>query len=390
MTDRTSQRSRREAMLGALALGCSAAASPLLTPVVLASTPGELRLVVIVLRGGMDGLDVIRPVGDAQFRELRPDLAGQGTLEVGAGFALHPALKPLLPLWQAGEVGAVHATSTPYRDKRSHFDGQDILEAGTPGLSQGGSGWLNRTLDLIPQSNARLAFALGQDQMKLLTGPVPVSEWVPGASLNLSPQAQLLAGQMMLDDPRFADAWAEALDLSGLDEASGRNPRGDGHKALAQFAVDRLLEETRVASFSLSGWDTHANQKGALPRALRRLVEVIETFHTRGAQIWDRTLIMAMTEFGRTARQNGTGGTDHGTGGAMILAGGALRGGQVLGDWPGLSEAELYGRRDLLPTSDLRGWVAQALHSGFGIGMPDLERSVFPGVTLDGTWSLLL
>lgn len=374
----------RRAFLGRSALiGCSVAASPLLTPVSFAAAPWDTRLVVIVLRGGMDGLDVVQPYGAPEFASLRADLkpgVKNGALDLDGFFALNPALAPLMPLWRQEELGFVHAVSTPYRDKRSHFDGQDLLEAGTPTLSGVRDGWLNRMLGQLPGVEPRTAFAIGHGEMKVLEGPVDVADWAPDADLEISPQAMQLAELVMQDDPAFHAALNEAMMLTG---SGGGAERGKPHVKVAEFAAEQLRGDTRVASFSINGWDTHRQQSRNLNGALGRLSDTILTLQSGvGAEVWGKTAIVAMTEFGRTVRINGTGGTDHGTGGAMVLAGGAIRGGRVLGDWPGLDEAELYDRRDLMPTGDVRAPAAWLMRGLAGLDSGSLERVVFPGLDM--------
>lgn len=390
----------RRAFLSGLALGCSAAASPLLTPVSFAAAPWDNRLVVIILRGGMDGLDAVRPLGDPDYAALRPDLSDD-SLPLGNGFfAAHPSLGPLAPLWQSGELGFVHAVSTPYRDKRSHFDGQDILEAGSTGLSDGiRDGWLNRLLQVAPGVSAETAYAIGREQMLILTGAARIGSWSPQTRLRLSPQAERLLELVYHDDPLFRDASARAIEIAAeaSDGAAREETRemledspmmegvrlGGGHVQIAEFAASRLRADTRIAAFSLNGWDTHNNQHSGLPRAMSQLSDTLLTLRAGlGGEIWGKTAVVCMTEFGRTARQNGTRGTDHGTGGAMVLAGGALRGGRVVADWPGLAEADLYARRDLMPTRDVRAHAAWIMRGLFGLSRTDLEQAIFPGLDL--------
>lgn len=375
---------RRRFLLRSAFVGCSLAASPLLTPISLAAAPWDTRLVVIILRGGMDALDVVQPYGAPEYAALRAGLnAGpaQGAEDLDGFFALHPRLAPLMPLWRRGELGFVHAVSTPYRDKRSHFDGQDLLEAGTDSLSGARDGWLNRMLTLLPGVEARTAFAIGQGEMKLLAGAAPVADWAPDADLAISPQAMRLAELVMQDDPAFHAALSEAMMLS--EEGSGSGARGRPHVKVAEFAAAQLRGDTRVVSFSINGWDTHNRQERALGPALDRLSETILTLHSGlGAPVWQKTAIVAMTEFGRTVRVNGTAGTDHGTGGAMLLAGGAIRGGRVFGDWPGLAEADLYDSRDLMPTGDVRAPAAWIMHGLTGLDMSGLQSVVFPGLDM--------
>jgi uncharacterized protein (DUF1501 family) len=388
---------RRKFLASGLMIGCSAAASPLLTPVAFASAPWDNRLVVIVLRGAMDGLDAVRPVGDRDYAGLRPTLAvSDGQQELDGFWALHPAMSDLMPLYQSGELGFAHAVSTPYRDKRSHFDGQDILEAGTVGLDGGAgrNGWLNRMLAGVPGITAETAYAIGTERLLILRGDVPVSRWTPEARLNLSPQARLLLDIVHRDDPLFHAASEGAMRIvdeleaeeDGADPA--RNARA--HVQLAEFAASRLLGESRIASFSVSGWDTHSQQERGLGQALTRLSETILTLRTELGPVWDKTAVLCLTEFGRTARENGTRGTDHGTGGAMIFAGGAMRGGQVIADWPGLSESDLYVGRDLMPTRDVRAHAAWVMRGLFGLDRSVLEGTVFPGLDMGRDAGLVL
>lgn len=368
-------------------LGCSAAAWPLISDVTFASAPWDGRLVVILLRGAMDGLDVVRPLGDPEFAALRPGIGG-GATDLDGFFALHDGLSDLMPLWRAGELGFAHAVSTPYRDARSHFDGQDLLEAGIgapwgPGTAR--DGWLNRLLQITPGVEAETGFAIGRETLSILAGPAPVANWSPETRFGLGPAAEGLLASIYRADPLFADASAEAVALSrsveGMGAAEARQP-GRPERAIAAFAADRMRRDTRVVSFSLSGWDTHRDQAQAMPQLLGRLADTILTLKSGLGDVWGKTAVLAMTEFGRTARQNGSRGTDHGTAGAMLLAGGAIRGGQVIGRWPGLDEASLYDRRDLLPTGDVRAIAGWAMAAMFGLSRADLEAHVFPGLEL--------
>ncbi|MCL6283373.1 DUF1501 domain-containing protein [Ruegeria sp. 2012CJ41-6] len=392
---------RRGFLTRSALVGCSAAASPLLTRVSFAAAPWDTRLVVIILRGGMDALDVVRPLGDPDYAKARTGLLRREdtVIDLDGFYALHPGLQPLLPLWRAGELGAVQAVATPYRDKRSHFDGQDLLEAGSMGLGDVAGGWLNRALGQVPGASARTGFALGHGEMKLLAGETSVTDWYPDTALSLSPQAALLAEQMMAEDPLFHGAYAQAMALmgdgqeggAGMDDPTKGKRRPPEHVNIASYAAEQLRGEARVVGFSLNGWDTHRAQTKGLTRALKRLSQTILTLKRElGAPVWGKTVVLAMTEFGRTVRQNGTGGTDHGTGGALLFAGGAVRGGQVLGDWLGLQESALLDRRDLMPTADLRAYVAGVLQGVAGLDRTTLERTVFPGLDMSGPTGLLL
>ncbi len=410
----TNALSRRAFLSRSALIGCSLAASPLLTPISLAATPGENRLVVILLRGGMDGLDVVRPYGDPAYASLRGD-AGlsdpEGAIDLDGYYALHPALRPLMPLWQRGQLGFAHAVSTPYRDKRSHFDGQDLLEAGLSNLGDPTTrdGWLNRVLQNMDGAQAETAYAIGRDQLRILGGPATSQRWSPEADMVLSPQAIKLARLIMKEDPAFNAAFEQAMAISDgdgdavamsgtqddmmsmINQNTKQARKGNAERRIAEFAGNRLREDTRIASFSINGWDTHQRQGGSLSNALRRLSDTILTLQDAVTEpIWNKTTVVAVTEFGRTARMNGAAGTDHGTGGLMVMAGGALRGGRVMADWPGLSEAHLYERRDLMPTRDLRAYIGWLLHSQFGLSTSVVENTVFPGLDMGANPKLLL
>ncbi len=392
--------SRRDTLKSIGFIGCSAAASPMITTISFAAAPWDNRLVVILLRGAMDGLAAVPPIHDQGLARLRPNLSQNAGAPLSGLFGLHPSLEPLRALWQSGELAVVPAVSTPYRDGRSHFDGQDVLEAGTAGVvSNTRGGWLNRLLSQVPNLSGDTAFAVGRDKPLILSGDFPSRSWSPETRLDLSPQARLLLEIMYADDPLFHAASDDALEIAqslGLSEdidsfgemsslartARANQRRADGAKVIAEFAAKRLIEDARITAFSLDGWDTHRNQHTGLPNALDRLSTAILTMQDTLGAIWDKTVVLAMTEFGRTAAENGTKGTDHGTGGTMILAGGALRGGQIYGTWPGLSEAELYQRRDLMPTEDVRRYCAWAMRGLFGFDRAVLEDIAFPGLEM--------
>jgi uncharacterized protein (DUF1501 family) len=370
---------RRTLLARGLGTACCLAASPLVTPVVLAAAPGENRLVVIVLRGAMDGLAAFPPLGDRELAAMRPRLAAAGgVLELDDRFGMHPRLAPLMPLWQAGELAVAQAVATPYRGKRSHFDGQDLLETGgsDPGARDG---WLNRALTLIPGARAETALSVGRESMLLMRGEAPTRAWSPGDRLRLRNDERGLLERLYAGDPLFHKAMQAAEELAAVaapeDGAAGGDP-------IARFAGERLAAEARIAAFSIGGWDTHVRQANAIDRPLARLAGAITTLKAASGPAWERTLVIAMTEFGRTARENGGGGTDHGTGGAALLAGGAVRGGRVYGDWPGLGEGALYQDRDLMPTTDVRCFPALALAELFGIDPGRVAREIFPGLDL--------
>ena len=403
---------RRFFLRGATILGCSAAAHPLFSSVTLAQGAkvlGDHRLVVIILRGAMDGLDAVAPLADPLLAKYRPTLvANSEAIDLDGYFALHPYLAGLMPLWKKGELGFAHAVSTPYRDKRSHFDGQDLLEAGT-GMdvlpSQTRDGWLNRMLQAIPGITAETAYAVGRDALPLLDGKAAVRNWVPGLKLDLSDQSRFMLDHIYHDDPLFRDSAQEAMAL--VDEMAGAemdpakmaqmaDPAAQTDRQLRQiddlvdFAANRLRNETRIAAFSLTGWDTHQRQRGSIPASFQRLERMILRLRDQLGPDWSKTTVLTMTEFGRTVAENGTRGTDHGTGSVMLMAGGAIKGGRVMGQWPGLAEADLYARRDLMPTSDVREWAAWAMQGLYGFDRNLLENSIFPSLKMSSDPGIIL
>lgn len=391
---------RRRFLNIALGAACSAAAMPAITPMSFASAPGEKRFVAIILRGAMDGLDVVQPYGDPLLAKLRQSIfAGREkeAQDLDGFYALHPALAPLLPMWAAGEMGFAQAVSTPYRDKRSHFDGQEILEAGTNDQSMPygvASGWLNRLLPMLPGAAMQTAFAVGIDNMSILNGDADHASWAPEVRFSVTPQAESLLRRLYESDPPFHSASETAIALSAMTGGEQAIMQASEKKSaaatLASFTAAQLNAETRIAAFSLAGWDTHQGQVGGIRRALGQLSDALMILKRDLGRNWENTVVMAMTEFGRTARENGTQGTDHGTGGLMIMAGGALRGGRVYGDWPGLDEGDLYAGRDLMPTADVRAYAGAALSGLFGVPASAVESTIFPGLIMPEVPRILL
>jgi uncharacterized protein (DUF1501 family) len=384
MTDKESLLLSRR---GFLAGACCAAAAPALAPVSFAAMPGDNRFVTIILRGAMDGLDLVQPYGDPAFAALRPKLGRMpdtGLLDLDGFFGLNPAAASLMPLWQARELSFVHAVSTPYRNQRSHFDGQDILETGGNDKSQK-TGWLNRTLAVIPQSGRRTAIDINTSMDLILTGPNRVASWSSQSNFALADDELAFLERLYAQDAPFAEALAEArsTDISA-DSLYSDGKRGGGIADMARLAGGMLKGDYRIASFSINGWDTHVGQQAQFRKAVGDLSTAIVTLkESLGAEAWGKTVVLAMTEFGRTARENGTGGTDHGTGGLAVLAGGAATGGKVLGQWPGLAPDSLLDQRDLMPTGDVREVAAAMLYQQFGISPENLTTKVFPGLSFD-------
>ncbi|MBB3461180.1 DUF1501 domain-containing protein [Rhizobium sp. BK377] len=373
---------------GFLASACCLAAAPIVTPVTFAAMPGENRFVTIVLRGAMDGLDLVQPYGDAGFAAFRPTLAltpDKGLIDLDGHFGLNPAAADLMPLWKAKELSFVHAVSTPYRDQRSHFDGQDMLESGGEHVAEERTGWLNRALAVIPRSDARKAIDVNTSTELILTGPNNVDVWASDSNLGPAKDEMQFLMRLYDGDPAFAKAMDEAMRANSASMmAEPSSQRGEKITDVAALAGNMLKGDYRIASFSITGWDTHVGQLNQFKRPVQDLAQAITTLKaTMGAGLWSKTVVLAMTEFGRTVRENGSGGTDHGTGGCAVLAGGAIDGGRILGKWPGIADGSLLDDRDLMPTADVRELAAAMLYRQFDVSAGDLTGKIFPGLSFD-------
>ncbi|KPL54438.1 hypothetical protein ABB55_21295 [Prosthecomicrobium hirschii] len=369
-----------------------------------AAAPGgrDPRLIVVVLRGAMDGLSAVAPVGDPDYAALRGAIAlgrdgPNAALGLDGFFALHPAMPTFARLYKAGKAMVVHAVASPYRE-RSHFDGQDVLESGLGGVGRADSGWLNRALQALP-AGERIARAggLGVGTMTplIMRGAAPVLGWSP----QVLPRASDDFAARVLDLYRHADpGLAETLERglatdklaaqAGMGDAKSRAgaATAEGMKLVAAGAAHLLAaaDGPRLAALSFDGWDTHANEGGAtgrLAQLLGGLDGAFAALETGLGPAWRDTAVLVATEFGRTAAVNGTVGTDHGTATVAFLAGGAVRGGRILADWPGLKTADLYEARDLKPTTDLRAIAKGLLADHLGLSRRVLDTAVFPDST---------
>ncbi|HSM37553.1 MAG TPA: DUF1501 domain-containing protein [Longimicrobiales bacterium] len=371
------------------------AATFALPSVAFARVPGQGRLMFALLRGGFDGLAALVPIGDPGYRALRGPMAFDAgdLIALDDGFALAPGLAPFAEFWERGELLAVHAMAIPYRT-RSHFDGQAILETGLERPDGAADGWLNRLLQVMGGERSGIAVSAGMPRS--LTGEHPVMTWSP-ASLGTTEAAYidrlhaLYQRDRVLLNPFEAALQLEALGESAMDdegstggrsmEARARRPRGAFEPVLG--AAARFLREPagpNVAAVEFSGWDTHANQGlagGSLDRLLGGLSSGLAAFREAMGPRWADTTVVVMTEFGRTARPNGTGGTDHGTAGAGFVLGPRIARSAVLADWPGLAERQLYEGRDVRPTLDTRSVLKGVLAGTFDLTRAQSER-VFP------------
>jgi uncharacterized protein (DUF1501 family) len=391
---------RREFLAtGALATGGALLASR----VAFARTEGTSRFVLVILRGALDGLSAVPPYGDPDYARLRRELAigapggPDSVLKLDSMFGLHPSLAFLHERYTARELVVFHAIASPYRE-RSHFDGQDVLENGRTKPHAVQTGWLNRALGALPTKKTQeRGVALGQNVPLVMRGPASVASWSPSKLAALDDDTIQRISDMYSSDPVLSKRLADALEADAIAMSSDTS---SDQKMLAQTAkkgtkryarydeiVDaagsflRSEEGPQVAVFDTTGWDTHANEgdaKGQLSGRLEGLDGSLRKLKDQLGPSWKDTAVMIVTEFGRTAAVNGTRGTDHGTGAAAFLVGGAVRGGRVVADWPGLSASALYQGRDLKPTIDLRSVLKGILEDHLDVAPRAIDNTVFP------------
>lgn len=352
----------------------------------------DARFICIVLRGGMDGLGVVAPVGDPDYVRLHGDLAlrldaPEPALPLDGFFALNPAMPETARLYRAGQVAIIHAAATNYRD-RSHFDGQDVLESGQPRPGLVKSGWLNRAIsglaagDRVNPDGSLLG--VGAVPPLIARGSMPMLGWAPNRLR--APDPELIARLEALygtSDPRLLAALQEGvrLDQIATSAGTGQKPAYPSPEVEMAAGVGRLLasdDGPRIAALAIDGWDTHTEEVGVLRRRLSGLDGAFAALESSLGPKWQDTVVLVVTEFGRTARINGTSGTDHGNGTVAFLVGGAVRGGRVIADWPGLSDAALYENRDLRPTTDVRAVAKGVMTDLYGVPASQLASVVFP------------
>ncbi|MCE7027297.1 DUF1501 domain-containing protein [Jiella avicenniae] len=352
------------------------------------------RFVVVILRGALDGLAAVAPIGDPNYRSLRGALAlGEGGREVlplnDGFFALNDAMPKFDAYFARRQALVVHAAATPYRD-RSHFDGQNVLESGLDGPSGTQSGWLNRVATALPAGErvrTQSGLAIGPTIPLILAGPAGTLTWSPQ---NFRPAredtAMRLASLYGETDHELAKLLTEGLVTDGMMAGTPFDiEKGPARsfRIMANGAAKLLAQEDgpRLAAISYEGWDTHVQEgadHGRLARNLTALDLALDDLARGLGPAWKDTVVAVVTEFGRTAWGNGGGGTDHGTGTTAFLLGGAVRGGRVVADWPGLREADLHEGRDLKPTTDLRAVLKGVLKDHLGLSEKTLAREIFP------------
>ena len=389
---------------GAMAIVGTTAVPAFLTRAVFASeqaVTGRKRMVVIFQRGAADGLNVVVPHAEPSYYQMRPTIAipKQSVIDLDGFFGLHPAMSAMKPLWDQGHLAIVHAAGSP-DPTRSHFDAQDYMESGTPGVKVTEDGWLNRALRDVPEDKPSpfRAISLGPSLPRMLSGAVPavavsnVDQFGVGGR---NPQAQPLANTFEAMYDQSVDSalhgtgketfdavkMLKASDPSKYQPAPGANyPRGPLGNALRQVA--QLMKAdlgVEVAFSDIGGWDTHVNEgaaQGQLAGRLSELSQSLAAFWTDMGDLAENTVVVTMSEFGRTARENGNRGTDHGHANVMFVMGGPVKGGRVYGRWPGLSLEQLYEGRDLALTTDFRRVLGEVVFRHLGNRkLPD----VFPG-----------
>jgi uncharacterized protein (DUF1501 family) len=372
---------------------------------------GKSRFVFIILRGALDGLAAVPPYGDRDYGSLRRDLAlsANTVLPLNDLFGLHPSFDFLKESFTARELVVFHAIASPYRE-RSHFDGQDVLENGYTRAHATQSGWLNRALAAIPPGRAcgkELGVALGQNVPLVMRGPAAVTSWSPSKLVALDDDTLERIADLYSGDPLLARRLADGLAADAIADSAmmtvANTTAPEGANTLAPIARNdkraaapgaryievihaaaeflRRDDGPKVAVFDTTGWDTHANEGSAQGQLAGRLAALDAGLRSLKAQlgpVWNDTAVLLATEFGRTAAINGTRGTDHGTAAAAFLVGGAVRGGRVVADWPGLSGRALYQGRDLMPTLDIRSVLKGVLEEHLRVPSQALDGTVFP------------
>jgi uncharacterized protein (DUF1501 family) len=363
----------RRSFLGATAL----LAAP---RVLFAQAATERRFIFIIQRGAADGLNTVIPYAEPAYASARGALAiaPADALKLDGNFALHPSLAHLRDLYAAGQASFFHAVASPYRD-RSHFDGQNVLETGGNAPYQVKDGWMNRLVGLLPRASKE-AIAFSPAIPLALRGAVEVTSYAPSALPQANDELLMRVEQLYAGDPQLHALWSSALEARGMAGATGAGAGRQDPAALGRMAAGFLArpDGPRIAMIETSGWDTHSGQAARLGNQLKGLDGMIAGLHEALGPVWAQTVIVVATEFGRTVAANGTGGTDHGTGAVAMLAGGAVQGGRVVADWPGLAPANLVDGRDLKPTLALDSLIAAVCAESFGIEPRRLARVLFP------------
>lgn len=364
-----------------LGTGSLLAASLLAAPRVLfAQAATERRFIFIIQRGGADGLHTVIPYAEPAYASLRGALAVDpaSALKLDATFALHPTLTELHRLYAAGQASFFHAVASPYRD-RSHFDGQNVLETGGSAPYQLKDGWMNRLAGMLPR-RGKEAIAFSPAVPMALRGAHEVASYAPSNLPQPNEDLMLRVDQLYARDAQLHALWSSALEARGMAGGMRGGANRRDASALGRMAAGFLASAAgpRLAMIETAGWDTHSAQNERLPNQLRALDLLIGGLREGLGATWDNTVIVVATEFGRTVAVNGTRGTDHGTAAVAMLVGGAVQGGRVLADWPGLAPADLFEQRDLKPTLALDALIASACAEAFRLEPERTALVLFP------------
>lgn len=372
---------RRTLLAGSLALGASGLALP---RIAIAQGAGTRNLLFVLLRGAADGMAMLAPVGDPGFAALRERTLSEydGAARIGSFFAIHPALAEISTAAGAGEALFVHAAATAYRE-RSHFDGQNLLETGGTAPYATKDGWLNRLAGLMNETAGGepiRALAIAQAVPLALRGAAPVSNYAPSGLPEASEDLIARVSQLYASDAELGQMWTRALETRAMAADDGLRNLRDA-KATGELTASLMsgVGGARVGMIELGGWDTHANQRGAFSRSAAQLDALLAAYRIAMGDAWRDTMVLVATEFGRTARLNGTGGTDYGTASAAMILGGSVRGGRVIADWPGLGEGDLFQNRDLAPTIALESVLAGAVAEHLTLDPKLAMARLFPG-----------
>lgn len=359
-------------------------------------TAAERKFILVILRGAMDGLAAVAPVGDAHYAAARGRLAldapgaKSGVLPLTDGFGLHPNLAFLHECWTAKELAIIHACASPYRE-RSHFDAQDVLESGAAQVFGASDGWLGRALSSLPPELKREAVALSGALPLVLRGSASATSWAPSFAPSANEDTLNRLMDLYAGDATLGPALASAIETNAIAAGAGMDAMGGGGRRAGPGAYKPLAETVArlvsapggpaAAVLSFDGWDTHANQgsvQGQLALRLAGLDAALRALKDGLGADWSKTVVAVVTEFGRTVAENGTGGTDHGTGSAAFLLGGAVSGGRFGGDWPGLAPKALLDGRDLAPANDVRSVFMTLLSDHWGLERAVLDKRIFP------------
>lgn len=343
-----------------------------------ASTPK--KFIFIIQRGAADGLATLAPIGDPDFVRSRGDLSEESLSgpKLDSFFALHPAMGEIAQLFAAKEARFAHAMASAYRE-RSHFDAQNMLESGAARPYGRDDGWMGRLLTMLPKADAN-ALAIAPSVPLALRGPIAANSYAPSRLPDASADLMQRLTMLYAQDPQLSKLWegARATDaLAGMPDSEGLK----GGAALGKLTADLMAGPSGagIVMLETNGWDTHFQQKGRLTAGLRQIDLLVATLRQSLGADWKNTLVVVATEFGRTVAFNGTGGTDHGTGGvAMAFGGNLARGGTIEADWPGLSQAKLFEGRDLRPTLRFEDFVSSELAAHYGFDQAKTRRTLFP------------